>query len=62
MSVTHQTDPNMRLVDVPFVRGADGTLTLTIPDNPNLLPPGPYMLSVLDSNGIPSKARWVTLS
>jgi Galactose oxidase-like, Early set domain len=62
MSVTHQTDPNMRLVDVPFVRQPDGTLTLTIPDNPNLLPPGPYMLSVVDSNGIPSKARWVTVS
>ncbi len=62
MSVTHQTDPNMRLVDVPFVQGPDGALTISVPDNPNLLPPGPYMLSVVDGNRVPSKAKWVTVS
>lgn len=62
MSVTHQTDPNMRLVDVPYVPNNDGTFTLTIPSNPNLLPPGPYMLSVVDNDGVPSVARWITIS
>ena len=46
-SVTHQFDPNLRLVDVPFTETAGG-LSLDVPDNPNLLPPGPYMLVVTD--------------
>jgi hypothetical protein len=61
MSVTHQADPNMRLVDVPFTNNADGSLTITIPTNSNILPPGPYMLSVVDTNGIPSVARWISV-
>lgn len=61
MSSTHQTDTNARLVDLPMA-GSGGTRTLQIPDNPNLLPPGPYMLTVLDSAGIPSVAKWVWVS
>ncbi|TGO05212.1 secreted protein [Serinibacter arcticus] len=57
MSSTHQTDTNARLVDLP-VAGED-VLTAQVPDNPDLLPPGPYMLTVLDTAGIPSVARWV---
>ena len=53
MSVTHQMDTNARLVDLPIV--VDGGLaTVTIPSNPNLLPPGPYMLNITDSKGVPS--------
>ena len=57
-SVTHQFDPNLRLVDVPFTETAAG-LSLDVPDNPNLLPPGPYMLVVTDQAGVPSVASWV---
>jgi Domain of unknown function (DUF1929) len=60
MSVTHQMDANMRLVDLPVVVQA-GTATVTLPTNPNLLPPGPYMLNVTDSNGVPSTSAWVTV-
>lgn len=61
MSATHQTDTNARLVDLPLA-GADGIRTAQIPDNPNLLPPGPYMLSVLNADGVPSVSRWVWIS
>ena len=60
MSVTHQTDTNARLVDLPIV--VDGGLaTVTIPSNPNLLPPGPYMLNITDSKGVPSQSVWVRI-
>lgn len=59
MSVTHQTDPNARLVDVPFVTNADGSLTMTMTSDPDLAPPGPYMLVAQDASGVPSVARWV---
>ncbi len=58
MSVTHQMDSNMRLVDLPVVV-QNGVATVSITSNPNLLPPGPYMLSVTDSDGVPSQATWV---
>ncbi|GMA33044.1 galactose oxidase early set domain-containing protein [Litorihabitans aurantiacus] len=60
MSSTHQTDTNARLVDLPVA--GDGTLEAQVPDNPDLLPPGPYMLTVLDTDGVPSVARWVWVS
>ncbi|WP_246858539.1 galactose oxidase early set domain-containing protein [Citricoccus sp. SGAir0253] len=61
MSATHQTDTNARLVDLPMTTKG-GTVSATIPNNPNLLPPGPYMLTVLDANDIPSIAKWVWIS
>jgi hypothetical protein len=60
MSVTHQMDSNMRLVDLPVVVQG-GTATATVPANRNLLPPGPYLLTVTDSTGVPSKAEWVMI-
>jgi hypothetical protein len=30
-------------------------------DNPNLAPPGWYMLYICDTNGVPSNAEWVHL-
>jgi hypothetical protein len=58
MSVTHQMDANMRLVDLP-VNVQNGVATVTVPANHNILPPGPYMLTVTDSDGVPSQASWV---
>jgi Galactose oxidase-like, Early set domain len=60
MSVTHQMDSNMRLVDLP-ITVTNGVATVAVPTNPNLLPPGPYMLSVTDSNGVPSQSSWVMI-
>ena len=61
MSQTHQTDTNARVVDLPLA-GTGAGRTAQIPSNPNLLPPGPYMLTVLSADGIPSVARWVWVS
>jgi hypothetical protein len=60
MSVTHQMDANMRLVDLPIVV-SNGIATVTLPGSRNLLPPGPYMLTVTDSDGVPSIASWITI-
>jgi hypothetical protein len=60
MSVTHQMDSNMRLVDLP-ITVANGVATVSVPTNPNLLPPGPYMLNVTDSTGVPSGSAWVMI-
>lgn len=62
MSSTHQTDTNARLVDLPIAVDAAGSLTAQVPANSDLLPPGPYMLTVLDSGGVPSVAEWVWIS
>ena len=58
VSATHQTDTNARLVDLP-ITGTGATRQATVPANNALLPPGPYMLTVLDANGVPSVAKWV---
>jgi hypothetical protein len=59
-SSTHQTDTNMRLVDLP-ITGSGTTRRATVPTNRALLPPGPYMLTVLTTDGTPSTARWITI-
>lgn len=61
MSATHQTDTNARLIDLPLA-GSGNARTVQVPDNPNLVPPGPYMLTVLDADGVPSQAKWVRIS
>ena len=40
----------------------DNTLILTTPLNPNVAPPGYYMLFLLDGAGVPSKARFIQLT
>lgn len=61
MSSTHQTDTNARLVDLPLA-GDGAARVAQIPTNANLLPPGPYMLTVLDADGVPSVAEWIWVS
>ncbi|KJE23929.1 protein of unknown function (DUF1929)/PA14 domain-containing protein [Frankia torreyi] len=59
-SVTHQADPNQRSVDLPVSAGSQGgQISVDVPDNPNLLPPGYYMMFAQNTAGVPSVARWV---
>jgi hypothetical protein len=59
-AVTHSSDPNQRFVDLPLsVDG--GNVDLNVTSNPNLAPPGWYMLFAVDANGVPSVAKWVHL-
>ncbi|MBP5937274.1 galactose oxidase-like domain-containing protein [Streptomyces acidiscabies] len=60
-AVTHSSDPNQRFVDLPLsVSGNNVDLNVT--SNPNLAPPGWYMLFAVDANGVPSVAKWVHLT
>ncbi|KUN85797.1 galactose oxidase [Streptomyces bungoensis] len=60
-AVTHSSDPNQRFVDLPLsVSGNNVDLDVT--SNPNLAPPGWYMLFTVDANGVPSVAKWVHLT
>ncbi|GAA1069776.1 hypothetical protein GCM10009665_77420 [Kitasatospora nipponensis] len=60
-AVTHSSDPNQRFVDLPLTVHGDGSVDLNVTSNPNLAPPGYYMLFVVDANGVPSVAQWVHL-
>ncbi|GGU36608.1 hypothetical protein GCM10010274_25040 [Streptomyces lavendofoliae] len=60
-AVTHSSDPNQRFVDLPLSVIDDRTVDLNVTANPNLAPPGWYMLFAVDANGIPSVAQWVHL-
>ncbi|MFD8201842.1 galactose oxidase-like domain-containing protein [Streptomyces sp. NPDC059701] len=59
-AVTHSSDPNQRFVDLPL--SVDGNnIDLNVTSNPDLAPPGWYMLFAVDANGVPSVAKWVHL-
>ena len=59
---THHTDTEQRLVPLHIMARGDCTVTLMIPNNAALLPPGYYMLFILDDCDIPSIARFVHIS
>ncbi|MBB1252130.1 DUF1929 domain-containing protein [Streptomyces sp. OF3] len=59
-AVTHVTDVEQRSVEVGFER-EDDTVRLSVPGDRALLPPGWYMLFLVDEDGTPSEAKWVHL-
>jgi hypothetical protein len=66
-SATHANDMEQRMIGLcgPSPQpacGGSGTLTLTSPSSGNVAPPGYYMLFLLDSSGVPSKAQFVELN
>jgi hypothetical protein len=54
-SVTHTLDMNQRVRTLAFAP-VPGGLNVTVPLDPNLLPPGHYMLFLLNRAGVPSVA------
>ena len=61
-SLTHLVDGDQRSVELRIVKREGGTLTVAMPDDPNVLPAGPYMLFVNreTTNGpVPSVSRTV---
>jgi hypothetical protein len=60
-AVTHSSDPNQRFVELPMTVRSTNTIDLNVTSNPNLAPPGWYMLFVHNANGVPSIAKWVKL-
>jgi galactose oxidase-like protein len=67
-SVTHSIDMDQRLIGLcgpspqPACSGGTGTLNLTSPPNGKIASPGYYMLFLLDSAGVPSRAQFIQLS
>jgi hypothetical protein len=57
-AVTHGNDMHQRFIKLPLAAAA-GTLTATVPASSALVPPGYYMLFVVDSEGVPSIAQFV---
>jgi hypothetical protein len=60
-SVTHHVNMGQR-ISRPAFSQASGGLNVTAPSNPNLAPPGYYMLFILNSTGVPSVAKIVQLT
>jgi hypothetical protein len=58
---THSFDSGQRLVDLDIASRTNGALQAVVDKNPNLAPPGWYMLFLVDNQGIPSTASWVRL-
>ena len=59
-AVTHSVNMEQRYVPLSFTAGT-GTVNATAPANPNVAPPGVYMLFVIGADGVPSVARMVRL-
>ena len=60
-SVTHAFNENQRFVPLSFTAGT-GSLTVQAPASGNLAPPGPYMLFLVNSAGVPSVAKMVRVA
>ena len=66
MAVTHQTDAEQRVLEMPYIHDhANPTrLTLTAPHGGHphsIAPQGYYMLFALNISGVPSVAKWIYL-
>ena len=57
-SVTHAFNMDQRMVGLSFTAGS-GVLTASVPSNTNILPPGYYMLFLVNNSGVPSVAKFV---
>ena len=59
-ATTHSFDQNQWINELSFTKTAS-TLAVTAPANAYLAPPGQYMLFALNTSGVPSAAKIVTL-
>jgi uncharacterized protein YjdB len=59
-SVTHAFDAGTRLIPLSFSQGTGG-LSVTLPASRVTAPPGPYMLFLVNGNGVPSVGRIMLL-
>ena len=59
-SVTHAFDQSQRLVPLTFTR-VTGALSIALPVSRAAAPPGPYMLFLVNGNGVPSVGRIMLL-
>jgi hypothetical protein len=60
-SVTHGFNQNQAVGKLSFKKGRGG-LTVNGPSDSNIVPPGHYMLFIIDANGVPAVAKIVMVS
>jgi hypothetical protein len=60
-SVTHAFNQSQLIYPLTFSATASTTLGAVGPASANLAPPGPYMLFLVNSQGVPSEAKMVTV-
>ncbi|HET7468314.1 MAG TPA: galactose oxidase early set domain-containing protein, partial [Gemmatimonadales bacterium] len=59
-SVTHAFDQSQRLVPLSF-SASSGRVSVTLPGRRNVAPPGPYLLFLVNGDGVPSVGRIMLL-
>jgi len=60
-SITHHTNADQRFLSLEFTQQDANTLKATLPSNGAAVPPGPYMLHVVDDCGVPSHSEFVVV-
>ncbi len=58
-STTHALNTTARRIELSFSVQADGSLSVTLPANSNIVPPGDWMLFAIGNNGTPSTASTI---
>jgi YVTN family beta-propeller protein len=61
-SATHGWNMDQRFVDLPFNEASDGALAVQIPARASDVPPGTWMMFVIDDAGVPSEAQLVRVN
>jgi Galactose oxidase-like, Early set domain/Bacterial Ig-like domain len=61
-STTHAFNTTARRIELPFSVQADGSLSVMLPVNSNVVPPGDWMLFAIGNNGAPSLASTVQVN
>jgi hypothetical protein len=60
-AVTHNFHMDQRYVGLEIVGRTAGKLTVKLPPNSKVAPPGWYMLFAVNGDGVPSKARMIKI-
>lgn len=61
-AVTHGFNMSQRGLELAISGVAPGSVTVDMPANANLAPPGWYLLFILDAGRVPSRGRWVRVT
>ncbi len=60
-AVTHEVNMSQRFAELTFTRTASG-LDVQAPSNPNIAPPGYYLIFLIGTNGVPSIGSFVQVT
>jgi hypothetical protein len=59
--VTHADNLSQLIYPLTFTTTGPTTLSATAPQDGTLAPPGPYMIFLIDANGVPSVGSMVSI-